>query len=783
LALSGSFYKTIASGYRLLVEWSAKQDYSANESTITAKLYWVSTSSAYYISSSSSRKAYLVINGNTTEFDITAQLSGNQKKLLGTKVYTTGHDPDGTKTSGITGTINLSGIRLSGTDYGSESTSDTFDLNPIPRKSTVTSSMSWRSPNAFPVSISRASSSFKHDIKFYVKRKSTSTWTLIKTWQDIETYSGGGFTVTEMKNVYTTLAQDSSGNIRVVLETFDGSKSMGTNTYDGEVVVEYSSKISSSPSWNIGDPVHVDIARNHHTYTHILKYYVGTKLIHTSPTVEFSDDWTPTPAEITDMYNQVKTSKTGVSKIEVYTYYEGIQVDVVKVSTGTATVTNSEPIFGTGYTYKDTNAATVAITANDQQIIQSKSTVRVELPTTANATAQNGATISSYTVTLNGVSKTLPYSSSSTLVFDMGVVNAATNVTLKVEAVDSRGFKNATTKTVTILPYSTPSLSANIRRKNGFEADTLIDLKSTISSLSGKNDVVLSSGAQYRYKENVSSASFPTAWTNLTLTKNSLTFTATQQTVTLDQAKAYIFEIRVTDKLGNTVQTKTVAVGKPDFMIDVYKHSVGVGKMPDKNNSFELENDLYTMKNLRVQNPTNGTAEAYFGWYNNIARIRVGGTSTGAVNGLEIQGTGDTPMLKLRNGQRLEVVDSSTVTLNGIDLMRGLAVPRSTPSMQNGFTTYFGTAYLKTYEGIVMLMGMVQGSMPADGADVVIFNLPEGCRPVSVNQIFYCHVRGGDKAMRVDVNTNGDVVVKGSASESGGYANWIDLNGVIFHAS
>jgi hypothetical protein len=782
MALSGSFYKTIASGYRLLVEWSATQNYSTNESTITAKLYWVSTSSAYYISSSTSRKAYLVINGDTTEFTITAQLSGNQKKYLGQKVYTTAHNSDGTKTAGITGTIDLSGIRLSGTDYGSESVSQTVTLNTIPRKSTVTSSMSWRSPNAFPVSISRASSSFKHDIKFYVKRKSSSTWTLIKTWQDIETYSGGGFSVTEMKNVYTTLAQDSSGNIRVVLETFNGSSSLGTNTYDGEVVTEYSSKISSSPSWNIGDPVHVDIARNHHTFTHIIKYYVGTKLIHTSSTVEYSDDWTPTPAEITDMYNQVKTSKSGTSKIEVYTYYEGIQVDVVKVSTGSANVVNSEPIFGTGYTYKDSNAATVAITANDQQIIQGKSTVRVELPTAANATAQNGATMSSYIVTLNGVSKTLPYSSTDPLVFDMGVVNSSANTTLKVEAVDSRGFKTATTKTVTILPYSTPSLSVNLRRKNGFEADTLLDIKSVISSVSGKNDMSLTSGAQYRYKENISSATFPTSWTNVPVTKSSLTFTATQQIITLDIAKSYVFEIRVTDKLGNTVQTKSVAVGKPLFMMDEMKNSLGVGMMPEKSNSFELDNDLYSKKRLSVQNPSTPTAEAYLSWLNNIARIRVGGTGTGAVNGFEIQGTQDVPMLKLRNGQKLEVVDSSTVTLNGIDLMRGLEVPRSTPSMQNGWTTYFGTGYLKTYEGIVMLMGMAQGSMPAGGADVIIFNLPAGCRPVSVNQIFYCHTRGG-ATMRVDVNTNGDVVVKGSSAESETYTNWLNLNGVIFHAS
>lgn len=774
MALSGSMSTTIASGYKLLLEWSATQNYSTNESTITAKLYWVSTSSAYYVRSSSSRKASITINGNKTEFDVTAYLNGNQKKLLGTKVYTTGHDPDGTKTAGIGGTFDLGGISLSGRDYGLQSVSDVVTLNTIPRKSTVSSSMDWKAPHAFPVSISRASSSFKHDIKFYVKRKTSSTWTYIKTWQDIETYSGGGFTVAEMKNMYTTLAQDSSGNIRVVLETFNGSSSLGTNTYDGEVVTEYSSKISSSPSWNIGAAVHVDIARNHWDFTHILKYYVNDKLIHTSPTLEFSDDWTPTAAQITDMYNQVKTSKSGTSKIEVYTYYEGIQVDKVKIATGSAYVVNSEPIFGTGYTYKDSNAATVAITANDQQIIQGKSTVRVEIPTSANATAQNSATMSSYVVTLNGVSKTLPYSSSSTLVFDMGVVNSGENVTLKVEAVDSRGFKTATTKTVLMIPYSTPSLSATVKRKNGFEADTLLDVKSAISSVSGKNDVVLSSGAQYRYKENKAGATFPTSWTNLTLTKSGLVYTAAQATITLDQTKAYVFEIRVTDKLGSIVQTKNVAVGKPLFMMDVYKDSIGVGKMPDKNNSIELDKDLYSTKSLRAQNPNVPTAEAYLGWLNDVARIRVGGTGAGAVNGLEIQGTQDLPMLKLRNGQKLEVVNSSTVKLNEIDLLRSLEVPATTPNFVNGWSGYFAPAYMKTYDGMVHFRGMMRNGT----INTVAFTLPEGCRPVS-DQLFYLPMANGNHC-RCDITAaTGEFKVSSVAGGNTFDNAWIVLGGLM----
>lgn len=52
-----------------------------------------------------------------------------------------------------------------------------------------------------------------------------------------------------------------------------------------------------------------------------------------------------------------------------------------------------------------------------------------------------------------------------------------------------------------------------------------------------------------------------------------------------------------------------------------------------------------------VRNPNNSSASATFGWLNDVARIRVGGVSTGSLNGFDIQTTGDTSLLRiLHNG-------------------------------------------------------------------------------------------------------------------------------------
>ncbi|MFS0905816.1 DUF859 family phage minor structural protein [Priestia aryabhattai] len=801
MALSGSFYKNIGSGYRLQIEWSATQSIANNTSTITAKLYWMSLSSAYYVNSSSTRDATITINGTSnTNTGATASLSGNQKKLVHTWSYTTGHDSDGTKTAGIGGSFDLGGISLSGSSYGVQSLSQTVTLNTIPRASTLSSSLDWRPPNAFPISINRKSSSFTHTVELHIKRKSSSTWTLINTWTGVGASVGGGFDTADIQKAFTTLAQDSSGDTRVILKTYNGGTLIGSHDYGvdsgyagGECVVEYSSKLdsTSNANWNIGDAKYISIARNHPTYTHIAKFYVNGALIHTSPTIEYSYTWTPTTSEKTAMYNQTINTNTEDTKIELFTYYNGVQVDVVKNATGTATVVNSNPTFGTGYTYADTNTTTNTVTGNNQYIIQNKSTVLVTLPVASRALPVNSATMKSYSATLAGKTVTATWSGTANVTFDFGVINATSNQTLTIKAIDSRNNSTATNKTVTVIPYAPPVVNATTKRLNGFEATTTITLNGSYAPLTVasviKNALTNISGqtspAQYRFKADTD-AGFG-AWKNFaTPAGTAPNYSYANATETLDNAKSYTFEIRVNDKLGMTTVTKTVAKGKPIFFIDSALGSVGISMFPTRANATEIENDLWMKNgNVHVANPTNGTAEAYLGWKSDIARIRVGGTGTGSVNGFQIQGTGDTPMLKLINGQTLEVVNSNTVKLNGVDLQRDLLVPRTVPSMQNSWTTYFGTGYCKTYDGWVMIMGMCQGTPPVVNnvvQDVTIFTLPVGCRPTTANLQFYCHTRGG-ATLRVDVNMDGTVVVKGG-SESADYNTWLSLNGVSFYA-
>jgi microcystin-dependent protein len=104
------------------------------------------------------------------------------------------------------------------------------------------------------------------------------------------------------------------------------------------------------------------------------------------------------------MYQQIPNANSGTGSVRVRTYYNGVStedgVPATDQTNFTANVVNSNPTFGTGYTYTDTNSTVTGITGNNQYIVQNQSTLSVTLPSSALATAVNAASMSYYTATL-----------------------------------------------------------------------------------------------------------------------------------------------------------------------------------------------------------------------------------------------------------------------------------------------------------------------------------------------------------------------------------------------
>lgn len=237
----------------------------------------------------------------------------------------------------------------------------------------------------------------------------------------------------------------------------------------------------------------------------------------------------------------------------------------------TMSMSDAAPILG-AVSYKDANATTVAVTGDDQVIVQRQSDLRVSFGA---ATAQKGATITSYEATFAGVTKT----ASSVGTLDFGKVAVSSDMPLVFSATDSRGLKTSTTLTVNVEPWWEPTSTVTLARRNNFEPETHITATAWYASLDGKNEVTIS--AKYR------KAGSSDAWATVALANG------VESTVTCERDYAYEWQITTADKLGSTTQNLTLGRGIPTFFIDTKKSSVGVNCFPTANGVFQLGDNAF----------------------------------------------------------------------------------------------------------------------------------------------------------------------------------------------
>lgn len=575
MALSGTLFTNVGAGWRLQLEWEATQNISANTSTITARLYWMSLGSQYTVNSSATKTGNIKIDGNTSSFSGAglANLTGNQKKLLHTYTRTVTHNPDGTRTVPLQGNFSLN-VSLSGVYYGTVTVSGNAVLDKIPRHSTLTSSPNWTAGNNLIISINRAFSTMTHTVNIYVDN------VLIRQLTNVGTSATVNFTEDENQTIFDLIGSSTGKPSKIEVLTYNAGEYMGMNTYNGTCSAPNASTVASSADFNIGDPVQINLNVAMSAFYHDIRVYTNDILIKTFNNIVDSVTWIPTSTEIEDMYNSTPNANSAISKIEVDTYYKDTQIRSTTTKTGVATVTNSNPQFDGNFVYADTNPTTTVVTGDDQYIVQNKSTVVVTIPITESALGINGATMTSYIATLGGSTIVQPYSYTEDVTFDFGTIDATTDLILTIRAIDSRGNYTERTKTVKILPYNKPTVTTSAKRANNFETSTTIKLSGSYSPLTinGINKNIIQD-CEYRYKE-VTSSSW-SDWESFSgFTTSGNTYTAVGETISLDSDKAWDIEVRVTDLFDFATGSNRVAVGVPNMFIDTQKKSIGINKFP-----------------------------------------------------------------------------------------------------------------------------------------------------------------------------------------------------------
>lgn len=258
----------------------------------------------------------------------------------------------------------------------------------------------------------------------------------------------------------------------------------------------------------------------------------------------------------------------------------------------TLSIVNANPTFNVAYL--DTNSTTIAITNNNQQIIQNNSTLQINI---TNATALKYATLSSASINVNGVTTTQTFSGSS-LTFNVGTLNVANNLTVPVTVTDSRGNKTTTNLTIQVLEWSLPTAIITMARESNFYTQTNLNVNANYSSLNNKNTITI----QYQIKKTTDS----TYGSLITIQDN------VQTQFNADNQYSWNVKVILTDRIGSTTYNLFLYKGIPLMFWDKFLSSVSINCFPTNQYSFALNgiDILEAIQGVSLYSNSSGSAGA-----------------------------------------------------------------------------------------------------------------------------------------------------------------------------
>ena len=350
----------------------------------------------------------------------------------------------------------------------------------------------------------------------------------------------------------------------------------GECTLSGSVTLSNTKRNSvmtlSSNNFNIGDIITATITQYVSSYHQNLYMVIGGNevLIQSGAS---GTEYIETNLLANMIYQQIPNAKYYDSEFRLKTYDSNNNLIGTDTKSFRANVVDSNPLFNIAY--EDTNVATTAITQNNQQIIQNNSTLRFKF---TNATAQHYSSLSTYSITINGVTRSGSISNSS-LNVDWGTLDLSDNTNASVSVTDSRGFTTTKTVTLVILEWKLPTALIVLNRQQNYYTETDIKVDANYSSLDSKNTIAI----QYRIKK--TSTSTWGNWNNLT-DNQTTTFNA-------DNQYSWDVQIKVQDSIGTTTYNVVLPIGMAIFFIDRLLRSVGVNCFPKEDESLEINgNDI-----------------------------------------------------------------------------------------------------------------------------------------------------------------------------------------------
>lgn len=576
MALSGSFSNYPVSNFGLYCEWSGSQSITGNYTNVTLKVYL----KYYTIGVGERSDSTIAINGTSETYTVPAisdYSSGYKLKLLKSKTVKVAHNSNGTKTG-----VPLSASwRFSGTYgetyVGTITASTSVDLDSIDRTApTVSFSSSNVTAAGFKIS---ATSSATADIWQY-STDNGSTWTQFST-------TAGTSASTTISNLSPNTTYNVKVRARKKSNQVYGTSSASSIKTLGGAVVNSATAVTADAA-TVSFKLNVTVYESSYTNTLVLKngsttYLTISGLSWAKGTADRTV--TLTAAQRTSLLNSMASLKSFTGTFAVSTYSGSTQIGSTSSKTATVqtTATNSRPTLS-GFTFADSYSTTTTITGNNQVFIQNHSTLQV---TPGTATAKNGATITNYTATCNGVSA----SNTTGSAISVGKVSKSGTVAVVLTVTDSRGYTASVTKNITVVAYANPKVSAlTLRRTNDIEAEMQLIFNGSISAISV--DGMQKNALKYvRYRYKLTSATSYSSYYSIigSVTQNGTSFSFSNiELCSLDSGSSYDFHLQIRDSLNSLTSVDlyyVVPQGTP--LLALRKGKVGIN-IPNPTEALDL---------------------------------------------------------------------------------------------------------------------------------------------------------------------------------------------------
>lgn len=233
MALSGSFSNYPASGFGVYCEWSGVQSVSGNYTDITLKVYL----RYYSLEANAMSGCKVSINGTTETYTSPAIYDYPNKdtyKLIKTKTVRVPHNSDGTKSCALSASWVFNGYYGSSGYIGTITASTTVSINTIPRASSVSNLSIDLSNGKLSVNISRASTSFTHNLGLYYN--DTSVLVTDASGNKAAWQGDGAGTIIHMLSqdmleaIYAATPNSESRVFRLNVDTYSSGTRIGTTT-------------------------------------------------------------------------------------------------------------------------------------------------------------------------------------------------------------------------------------------------------------------------------------------------------------------------------------------------------------------------------------------------------------------------------------------------------------------------------------------------------------------------------------------------------------------------